>query len=176
MRLCLVSDSHRHRHQLLQVIKSVQPIDAILHAGDETSDAAWLSTQVRWPVIGVSGNWDHPSEDYPAERMITQFGPRIYMAHGHRHGVKAGLAHLGEAAQRQRAQIAVFGHTHQAVSLVMDDMLLINPGSLAEPRRNTERTFALLEAAIIDANNWEVRVSHLTTAGEVNRSLVHVYR
>ncbi len=74
MRLCVVSDTHRHRHELLQAVKAVQPLTAVLHAGDETSDVKWLKERVDWPVLAVAGNWDRSTIDYPAERIISDFG------------------------------------------------------------------------------------------------------
>ncbi|MDQ0188280.1 metallophosphoesterase [Alicyclobacillus cycloheptanicus] len=166
MRLCLVSDTHRFRHELLMAVKAAQPVDAVIHAGDETADAAWLAERVRWPVLGVAGNWDSASDHFPEERVLTSFGPVLLVTHGHRDRVKGGLADLRARADRTGAQIVVFGHTHRAMAVFEDGVLFVNPGSLSSPRGRRERTFALLE---ITANptGYDVRVSHWTVTGHM---------
>lgn len=171
MRLCVVSDSHRHRHELLRAVKNMQPLDAILHAGDETSDAAWLMERVDWPVYAVAGNWDSPSPDFPIERVLD-FGATILLTHGHRQRVKEGLGSLAERAAQVGARVIVFGHTHMATLRVDGGRIYLNPGSLASPRGGRERTCALLEICEEASGRIEVRAAHVTVQGDI----VHVLR
>ncbi|RIV29189.1 YfcE family phosphodiesterase [Alicyclobacillaceae bacterium I2511] len=174
MRLCVVSDTHRHRHELLTAVKSIQPLDAILHAGDESSDAQWLSTRVNWPIYGVAGNWDLVSVEYPLERVLDG-GPRIFLTHGHMLKVKEGLDTLRQHAQDWGAQIAVYGHTHQANSIWDGNLLFLNPGSLSEPRGRRERTCALVEIFDNFAENaWDISVTHVTIYGHIAGSVLKV--
>ncbi|MCL6516587.1 metallophosphoesterase family protein [Alicyclobacillus sp.] len=176
MRLCLVSDTHRHRHELLTAVKSAQPLDAILHAGDETSDVQWLAERVDWPILAVSGNWDQPTPAFPLERVIADFGPVIYLTHGHHLRVKEGLAGLVARAQACAAQVAVFGHTHMAMASVQNGCLLVNPGSLSIPRGRRERTFALLEVEpATSGQGFDVRVSHWTAAGDLTNTTLRLH-
>ncbi|MCF8563518.1 metallophosphoesterase [Alicyclobacillus tolerans] len=165
MRLCIVSDTHRRRHELLASVKTVQPIDAILHAGDETSDASWLSERVDWPVLGVAGNWDKASERYPVERIIDRYGPRILLTHGHLLRVKDNLAGLSEKAAAHQADIVIYGHTHIAAVTAESGKLFLNPGSLAEPRGRRERTFALLSISKLPNGGYTVDVSLVAPSG-----------
>lgn len=166
MRFCLVSDSHRHRHELLTAVKNMQPLDAILHAGDESSDASWLSERVDWPIFAVAGNWDSVTDVYPVERILD-FGPKVLLTHGHKYRVKEGLSVLSQRAEDSGAQIVVFGHTHKAVSQILDGRIFVNPGSLASPRGRRERTCGLLEIETAEAPNvFDIRVSHVTVQGE----------
>lgn len=173
MRLCLVSDTHRHRHELLMAVKCAQPIDAILHAGDETSDIEWLAERVDWPIYAVAGNWDSPSGRFPMERIVDDYGPRIYLTHGHRHRVKEGLTVLTDTARSQDARIVVYGHTHCALAVALNGVVFVNPGSLAAPRGRREKTFALLEIEPGPfAGCFDVRVSHMTATGVITNSLL----
>lgn len=173
MRLCLVSDTHRHRHELLMAVKCVQPLDAIIHAGDETSDVQWLADRVDWPIHAVAGNWDSTTGIYPLERVVDQYGPRIYLAHGHRHRVKEGLGVLADTARAKDASIVVYGHTHTALAVVMDGIVFINPGSLSAPRGRREKTFALLEIEQhVSGTGFDLRVSHMTATGAITNSLL----
>lgn len=169
MRICAVSDTHRYRHELLTAVKSAQPLSAILHAGDETSDTQWLSERVNWPIYGVAGNWDTPSEKFPAERILD-FGLCILLVHGHRQRVKENLAHLVHRAKEVNADMVVYGHSHVASATKSDGVLLINPGSLASPRGRRERTFAMID---IDetTDKYLVRVSHCLSTGQTVANL-----
>lgn len=166
MRLCVVSDSHRHRHELLRAVKSVQPLDAILHAGDETSDATWLMERVDWPVYAVAGNWDSVTAVFPLERIID-CGVRVLLTHGHKHKVKESLQVLEERATEVDAQVVVFGHTHTAFIHVTGGRMFVNPGSLASPRGRRERTCALLDIHNANSGQVEVKAAHVTIHGDI---------
>jgi|SRR5579875_684668 len=164
MRICAVGDTHRYRHELLTAVKSVQPLDAIVHAGDETSDALWLKERVDWPVYGVAGNWDTANEMFPLERILD-FGPRMLLTHGHRWRVKENLSLLSQRAKRAGVDMVVFGHSHVAGTTFHDNILFINPGSLAAPRGRRERTFATIDIEET-AQAYSVRVSHCVSSGQ----------
>jgi uncharacterized protein len=170
MRLCVVSDSHRHRHELLRAVKGLQPLDAILHAGDETSDAEWLMDRVDWPIYAVAGNWDTVTPVFPLERVIN-CGVTLLLTHGHKQKVKEGLSSLEARAGEIGAEVVVFGHTHNASITVLGGRLFLNPGSLASPRGRRERTCALLEIVDTDSSLIEVRAAHITVHGDI----VHVF-
>lgn len=172
MRICLVSDTHRFRHELLLAVKSSQPIAAVVHAGDETSDCAWLTDRVQCPVFGVSGNWDTVNEAYPEERIVEFAGIRLYVVHGHQMRVKEGLEMLMARAVEVAAHVVVFGHTHAATAVLEQNILFVNPGSLAAPRGRRERTFALLDIESADTHERVVRVAHCTTAGNSLADLI----
>lgn len=165
MRICAVSDTHRYRHELLTAVKNAQPISVILHAGDETSDAKWLSERVNWPIFGVAGNWDTPSEKYPAEQSFD-FGLHILLVHGHRQRVKEGLTQLAQKSNETKANIVVYGHSHVAATTIINGVLLINPGSLASPRGRRERTFAIIDIDDL-GDKYAVRVSHCLSTGQM---------
>jgi len=165
VRVCLVSDTHRFRHELFIAVKAVQPVAAVLHAGDEATDAAWLAERIQCPVYGVSGNWDTPTELYPGERVLELSGVPIYLTHGHQLHVKDGLEALADRARALGVNVVIFGHTHAAMAVQRDDIVFINPGSLAAPRGRRERTFALLDIESCGALEYILRVAHCTTAG-----------
>lgn len=166
LRICVVSDTHRDRYELMSAVVSAGALDAVLHAGDETSDAAWLSERIRCPVYAVAGNWDTPSPAYPDVLVLSQFGPTVLLTHGHRLQVKSGLTPLAQTALARGAQIAIYGHTHIAEISQVSGTLCINPGSLSQPRGRLERTYALLITEDAD-ENYMVTVSHRTTVGEL---------
>ncbi|OFW78359.1 MAG: hypothetical protein A2201_08715 [Alicyclobacillus sp. RIFOXYA1_FULL_53_8] len=168
MRICIVSDTHRHRTEMMAAVETVQPVDVILHAGDETSDVVWLRSRVDSPITAVSGNWDTYSEDFPQQLVLDQYGPRILLVHGHTLRVKDGVERLLQKSNSVGASIVVYGHTHVAYAAVHKGILVLNPGSLAEPRGRREPTFALLEVDdTVSSSHYEVRLSHITSHGVV---------
>ena len=61
------------------------------------------------------------------------------MTHGHRYNVKLGYESLANAAHFSGAQLALFGHTHEADFLRMGDVTLFNPGSAGMGRQTYGR-------------------------------------
>lgn len=166
MRICIVSDTHGQKDELLAAVQKSSPLDGILHAGDETADVQWLRTHVATPVLAVSGNWDRPTDEFPPELVIDQFGPRILLVHGHTFRVKEGYEGLLSRAREQNSNIAVYGHTHVAYLGTHHGLMVINPGSLAQPRRRREKTFALMEIERTGGNeNFAINTSLLTLRG-----------
>ena len=166
LRVCVVSDTHRHRTELLTAIHTAQPMDGLLHAGDESTDVEWLDGKVDLPVFAVAGNWDSASKQFPLERVIDQFGPRILLIHGHTVRVKDTYDVLLKRAHDYGARIVVYGHTHAAYLGVHDGVLVVNPGSLAQPRGRREKSFVVLDIEQNRAENtFVIRASLLSLQG-----------
>lgn len=117
--------------------------DLILHAGDLMDPAVleWLS--VHAPVRAVRGNVDREDVDLP-ETLEFEFGG-IPVAMIHDSGPKKGRR--GRMRRRfPEARVVVFGHSHIPWLEDDDGLLLLNPGSPTDRRRQPEHTFALLRA------------------------------
>lgn len=171
MMIAIASDTHLDVTELHAAALLAEQADLILHAGDEVSDAKWLASQVATPVLGVAGNWDRPSDTFPIERIVEATIP-VYLTHGHRLRVKESPDHVADRARKLGANIAIYGHTHILDAQVIDDVLVLNPGSLSQPRGRFPATFATLE---LDLHGREVtcRVRHLTTTGRCVHELVY---
>ena len=102
--------------------------DGILHLGDYWEDARELQMiYPELPVEGVPGNCDWIPEA-AEERILTLEGCRILFCHGHTQGVKLSLRDLVELGERRRADIVLFGHTHQPYYQRHGAMHVLNPG------------------------------------------------
>lgn len=143
-RWLVISDSHRNRDAIEESYHRAGDVSAVLHAGDETSDAEWFSSMTQVPVYSVAGNWDKVNGRHPMSRLIPVFGTHAYLTHGHQFGVKDGTANLLKSAIASAASVAVYGHTHIASVSVERQVLVINPGSLSTPRGRTIRTYAIV--------------------------------
>ena len=129
MKLLVLSDSHGKIDRMQIAADKTKP-DAILHLGDCFSDA--LELQRRLPgvkVYMVKGNndWQPGGEN---ELLLTLEGVTIYMTHGHHYRVKNGLHTLAERARQKKADLALFGHTHQSLVRQEPGVWLMNPGQM----------------------------------------------
>ena len=113
----------------------------IQHAGDLIAPTLLEELAAYAPTRAVQGNLDPPEAGLP-ETLEFQFG-----------GVRVAMIHDSGPKKRRRnrmirrfpeARIVVFGHSH--VPWLEDEagLLLLNPGSPTDRRRQPEHTFALL--------------------------------
>ena len=129
MKLLILSDSHGEQEFMQLAVRRERP-DAVIHLGDHCADADRLAEEFcGLPVLSVRGNcdlWGPPR----AETLLRTFeGVRIFGTHGHRYGVKQGLLRFSLAAQEQKAQVALFGHTHIPYCRQEGGLWLLNPGA-----------------------------------------------
>jgi len=144
-RFLIVSDTHGHTFDLMRRLDffSALGADAVIHLGDCTPDGEFLAKQLRLPLHAVSGNCDAFKSAYDAIDVLEEDGVRILLTHGHRFHVKTDTLNLCYAAQERQCSVALFGHTHEAFLEQQGGVLLLNPGSLGEPRF-TDPSCALL--------------------------------
>jgi putative phosphoesterase len=95
------------------------------------------------PVKAVRGNLDPPDLDLPETLEFEFSGARVAMIHdsGRRQGRRTRL--------RRRfpdARVVIFGHSHIPWLEDEDGLMLLNPGSPTDKRRQPRHTFALFRA------------------------------
>ena len=132
MKILVLSDSHSALSFMRRCIASVKP-DAVIHLGDHYDDGEVIAEEFPWIRLHqVPGNCDRGRCPMNTHEILCYpiGGVKIYMTHGHRHGVKQSLFSLLADARANGAQIALFGHTHSAVCYQESDGLwVVNPGS-----------------------------------------------
>lgn len=131
MEYLVVSDNHGDREILVDIVNKYQgKVDHLFHCGDSelpSTDPLWDNFTV------VTGNCDFDA-GYPTETVVEIGDDVIYMTHGHLSNVRFGLDKLSLQAQEKGANIALFGHIHQAVAEYVGKILFVNPGSISQPR------------------------------------------
>lgn len=161
MKIALISDTHisNRLERLPDVLLSqIAGVDAILHAGDITSNHVLDTLATIAPVTAVAGNADPPeiSRLLLDSQLLTLGGHLIGLKHGHQsHGVQSHYigqpydSHEMEvfyqlmSSQLPGADIIVFGHFHRPIIKHWHDVLFINPGAVDASRGQS--SFALLE-------------------------------
>ena len=113
MKLLVLSDSHSGRSFMRLCIEKIKP-DAIVHVGDYESDGEVVQSENPGvPFYQVPGNCDYGfGSVFSAIRIENIGGIRVFMTHGHRHGVKSGTERLIADGRSEEAQLILYGHTH----------------------------------------------------------------
>ena len=130
MRIIVMSDSHRNFRNVQRVMEKHPDADLYIHLGDgerEFEDVQNLYPDRRY--LWVAGNCDFGSL-LPWEEELSVEGKKIFFTHGYTYQVKMTLYNLECAARDRKADIALYGHTHQAEIEYRDGLYLMNPGSL----------------------------------------------
>lgn len=126
MKLLVFSDSHGCLSTMEQAALQEAPAH-ILHLGDHLRDAEALRRKLPIPLTAVPGNCDSLSGD-PV--LTPEFcGKRIYMTHGHLHGVKMHYQRILYAALESEADLLLFGHTHRPECFYERGLWVMNPGA-----------------------------------------------
>ena len=148
MRVGVFSDSHGDHEALDELLERMGALDAVCFLGDVARDAEHLRERLaampNQPVLyAVRGNNDYYSTcTLPWDLLIELGGVRIYMTHGHR---LVSLMNLAYKAQECGAQVALFGHTHQALCETVQGVLLLTPGSAGNFCRGGRARASVLE-------------------------------
>lgn len=145
MRIGIISDTHGFVKKALSVIPLMGEIDLLIHLGDYIEDSIFLKTRLeKLKILSVRGNCDKNSlgED---EIILSLESHKLFAVHGHQHDVKNNPNKLYNRALELGCNIALFGHTHVPVNIKHGDMLIMNPGSLGNPRGGTKASFGIIE-------------------------------
>ncbi|WP_243373519.1 YfcE family phosphodiesterase [Geotalea sp. SG265] len=148
MNILVLSDTHGNYPLAIKALDAVGNVDHIVHLGDGLEDAVIVEDISRLPTTKVLGNCDFSTTEVK-DIFITLSGRNIFITHGHRFGVKAGLEELYQKASAGGASIVLFGHTHLPLIQTVNGMLFINPGCLSQNCKTT--TCALLTITAGDA-------------------------
>ncbi|MGN0776046.1 MAG: metallophosphoesterase family protein [Candidatus Ventricola sp.] len=159
MRVGIFSDSHGDHNALDELLEKMGIVDAVCFLGDVARDAEHLRERLsvlpnQPPLYAVRGNNDYYSTCMlPWELLVELGGVRVYMTHGHRLVSLMGLAYK---AQECGAQIALFGHTHEALCETVQDVMLLNPGSAGNTCRGGRA-----RASVLEINRGHFRVTNI---------------
>lgn len=134
MRILVVSDTHGNAWALNQAILEQPSAETVVFLGDgekEAREAAERFPEKRFVL--TAGNCDFSSR-LPLQGVFEAEGKRIFYSHGHLYHVKYGIDEFLWEARQNRADIALYGHTHEPSVLYEDGLYQMNPGSLGHPR------------------------------------------
>ena len=138
MKIVVMSDSHWYNMYFQEVVSDNQDADLIIHCGD-------YDPQIKIPsgVVAVKGNNDFNS-DLPDEKTLTFAGLKILVTHGHQYYSSRRAQMLAEKGKKLGCQLVCFGHTHVPFAEKIDDVWVVNPGSLYQNRDGSNIGYTII--------------------------------
>lgn len=134
MYILVISDSHGRTSEIEKAIEAHPEIQHIFFLGDcirDVEDLTYIYSNKTFHI--VEGNCDGYT-NYKSQDTAVLYGKRIFFTHGHTYGVKLGMDKLYAEAERQSADIVLYGHTHAAKTEYADGRYFVNPGSVCSGR------------------------------------------
>ncbi|HBE78347.1 MAG TPA: metallophosphoesterase [Firmicutes bacterium] len=148
IRLGVVGDIHGNYRGLKQAVREMGRIETLLFTGDGYREISRLQDEtdidIDFRIEGVVGNCDFCSL-FPTEQILCFGRYRVLLTHGHLYGVKSDLTRLGMVGREQKADLVVFGHTHEALCDDWYEVKLFNPGSLSAERSYRGPSYGIIE-------------------------------
>ena len=133
MKLLVVSDTHGYHGYLEKVLAVETDVEHLIHLGDSEGGEEEIRKIADCPITMVKGNMDGMSA-LPERKLLTLGEHRILMVHGHHHNPGKSRDLLFQEGLRARANVVLFGHTHQPLLEKRKGVALMNPGSISFPR------------------------------------------
>lgn len=131
MRILVTSDTHGDCASLRRAILAQPKADIVIHLGDGGDDVEKVRFSFpKKTFLQVRGNCDWGSA-VPQSGEYTAEGKKIFYTHGHNYGVKSGDYTIISEARSRKADIVLFGHTHQPREDYEDGLYIMNPGRLS---------------------------------------------
>jgi len=167
MKLMFISDIHgseKYLNLAIENIKKENP-DQIVLLGDllyhgprnplpegyNPANVASKLNEYKEKIIAVQGNCDSYVDqmiiDFPimSQYSIIYTGRKIFATHGHEYNLE-NLPPLNDG------DIIIHGHTHIPVAEKIENIYLLNPGSISLPKNGTPNTYGIMED-----NRFEVK-------------------
>jgi putative phosphoesterase len=151
MKIVVVSDTHMPKMnkklpgKLLNELKSA---DAVIHAGDWTNLSVYHELVAFAPTYGVAGNNDGADivRKFGLRKLLEFEGLRIGVVHGHGAGNRIDTEKRAiEAFRNVQLDALIFGHSHVPVLKRSGGMLIFNPGSPTDKRKQSLYSFGILQ-------------------------------
>lgn len=146
MRILVLSDTHRSLSRVYSVLKDISnKIDAVIHCGDIVDDVYRLKSM--YPELKfykVKGNCDYGSSE-PSDETFVLGGKKFFITHGHNYSAHWGIDRLYYKALEVGADICIYGHTHIPLIENCNGIIIMNPGSLSQPRGESTYSYGIVK-------------------------------
>ncbi len=134
VKIGVISDNHGNYEYIRKALIEMGEIQYLFHLGDFLGKKTDLEKMTDANLYIILGNMDYRVSDGVDEVFTTIGDKRIFACHGHQYQVKYHLNNLLYIGQEKRADIVLFGHTHEPYLEETEGVLLMNPGSVRYPK------------------------------------------
>lgn len=133
IKIAVISDTHNVLRP--QVVEKIKKCDAVIHAGDFTSEAILDELRRLSQVWVVRGNNDKSWAGALKDTLRFEIG-----------GVHFFLTHDRRDIARdlEGVDVVIFGHSHKYFQDIVDGRLWLNPGGCGRPRFAQPLTMAVM--------------------------------
>jgi len=154
MKIGVISDTHipkRAKGLPEIVLNAFKDVEHIIHAGDIMNMDVIYKLEDMAPVTAVAGNADPAEifEKFGSKKVLTfgKFNFGVFHGHGtNEHGTKGTTIDRSvKCFENDRVDCIIFGHSHIPYCQMHNDVLLFNPGSPTDKRRNKYYSFGIIE-------------------------------
>ncbi|GAB6151852.1 metallophosphoesterase family protein [Desulfosporosinus burensis] len=158
MEIAVLSDTHLRTGRTLPryVWEHLTHIDMIIHAGDLTNRGLIDELACLAPVRAVCGNCDGWDVVLPEREIVECESIKIGIIHGHAGRGKSTPERALNAFEDSPVDLIVFGHSHVPFMEWKNGILMFNPGSPTDKRREPHYSFGLL-----NIQQGQVEAKHL---------------
>ncbi len=140
MKVIVFSDAHGSRVLVERIISFNPDADYFISLGDSELSLDFL---LDLDIIAIKGNYPRDA-GLAYDNVLKIEGKKIYLTHGHKYGVQKSLMKLLKYVLSQDFDVVLYGHTHKARVDIINDMLIINPGSIKNSRSKTVPSYLIL--------------------------------
>lgn len=158
MRIAVLADTHLRKGKTLPsfVWDHLTSIDLIIHAGDLVHSELLDDLALLAPIRAVKGNCDGLDVILPNRDIVECEGIRIGIIHGDTGRGKSTPERAFNSFVDVPVDVIAFGHSHAPYQEYRNGVLLFNPGSPTEKRRQSNYSFGIL-----DIQHGDVEASHI---------------
>ncbi|MFS0777930.1 metallophosphoesterase family protein [Neobacillus sp. 3P2-tot-E-2] len=148
MKIVVLSDTHlpKRKNGLPdRLLEELKDAELIIHAGDWLTIDVYHQLRAYGRVEGVYGNVDH--EDIigllSSKKIVEAGGFRFGITHGHGKGKTTEKRAIVEF-EGENVDCIIYGHSHIPVKRYEGNLLIFNPGSPTDKRRQKLFSFGVL--------------------------------
>jgi uncharacterized protein len=150
-RIVVTGDTHFRRAGVQlprQLRDELMVANLIIHTGDFCTLESKRAFESFGELLAVRGNNEDPDvESSLPDRLRAPFGERtMIVTHGHCE-IGRSAKDAVRRAYAGKADLVIFGHSHQPCWEEVDGTWFLNPGSPTQRRREPQFAFAVLEIA-----------------------------
>lgn len=149
MKIGVLSDTHipfAAKKLPTKVLEAFEDVNHIIHAGDIMDIKVLQQLEELAAVTAVAGNTDPYSlyEKLGDKKIITLGKFNFGVFHGHGSSGKT-LDRVIKRFQKDRVDCIIFGHSHIPYCEYHNGILMFNPGSPTDKRRNEHYSFGIID-------------------------------
>lgn len=159
MKIAVLSDTHLREGQSLPrwVWEQCEGVDLIVHAGDVVSPSILTDLEQIAPLEVVQGNCDGwELSRLPQRKVITYEEVAIGVTHGAYGLGRTTPERALRTFDNDKVDLIIFGHSHIPYHEKRGNILLFNPGSPTDKRRQPKYSMG-----IINIQGKEITAQHI---------------